>query len=313
MTKASVILCSTIIPTIGRASLARTVESALAQEIIPESYEIIVVNDSGAPLPPGQWQQSPRVTVVHTNRRERSVAYNVGAAVAKGKYLHIIADDDYLLPGGISALIGLAERTNRTWVIGAAKLVDDTGAFLRIEQPQIEGNFFAGFLVGEALSMCTSLIRSDAFFRVGGFNPLIVVGEDRDLGCRIALTSDIAYTEQVVACLRVTGATGSTTDFSRLRSASRMIREHAIDAPGSLERLQDSVRDNLYLRGRVFRNYLLSAILNLQAGRVFLAFSRVLCSARVAFPYFFAPRLWQGALEIRLEGYRDLHRKTTEW
>ena len=48
-------------------------------------FEVIVVNDSGQPLPDMDWQHCPRVRVIDTNRRERSVARNTGAAIAQGK------------------------------------------------------------------------------------------------------------------------------------------------------------------------------------------------------------------------------------
>src|SRR5690242_13472696 len=81
-------LCSTIIPTINRPTLTRSVESALAQGIDPRQHEIIVVNNSGGPLREEGWISSPNVTVVNTNRTKISFTHNVGAALAKGKYLH---------------------------------------------------------------------------------------------------------------------------------------------------------------------------------------------------------------------------------
>ena len=51
--------CSTVIPTIGRDSLERTVRSALDQDI--DDHEVIVVNDSGHPLGPGAWTDDGRV------------------------------------------------------------------------------------------------------------------------------------------------------------------------------------------------------------------------------------------------------------
>lgn len=102
--------CTTIIPTIGRDTLARTVESALAHELDPETYEIIVINNSGKPLPAADWQQSPRVQIITTNQVGRAIGSNVGAALARGKYLHFLHDDDFLYPGAIKALLEAAEK-----------------------------------------------------------------------------------------------------------------------------------------------------------------------------------------------------------
>src|SRR5688572_30916233 len=92
---------STIIPTVGRDTLARAVHSVLSQSSEKCDFEVIVVNDSGKPLPQQEWQSSTRVQVINTNRRERSVARNTGAALARGKYLHFLDDDDWLFPDAL--------------------------------------------------------------------------------------------------------------------------------------------------------------------------------------------------------------------
>ena len=63
--------CSTIIPTIGRPSLSRTVESVLNQAFSEDSFEVIVVNDSGEKLDSHDWEHSERVQIIQTSRRER--------------------------------------------------------------------------------------------------------------------------------------------------------------------------------------------------------------------------------------------------
>src|SRR5690242_6377540 len=119
------ILCSTIIPTINRPTLTRAVESALEQNIAPGRHELIVVNNSGDLLPQEHWQTSPNVTIVNTNRTKISFTHNVGAAVAKGKFLHFLHDDDYLLPGGLKALLDAAQTSDSLWIYGALNRIDD--------------------------------------------------------------------------------------------------------------------------------------------------------------------------------------------
>lgn len=67
---------STIIPTIGRAILPRAVHSVLNQEFDADDFEVIVVNDSGKPLPEEEWQKSSRVRMIETQRREWCAARN---------------------------------------------------------------------------------------------------------------------------------------------------------------------------------------------------------------------------------------------
>jgi len=286
-------LCSTIIPTVNRPSLERAVKSVLAQDLDPTEHEIIVVNDSGNPLPPAAWLAGPMVTIINTNRRERSVACNTGAAVAAGKYLKILHDDDYLFPGALRALTDLAEQTGCAWVYGALNRVDNDDVFMSLDQPQVKGNLLALLLGGECLHPGASLINREAFFRVGGFDPLLKVREDYDLECRLALAGDFAGTEHVVVGVRI-GRTGSTTRWERVTLEHRMVREKTLDAAGALTRISASIAGDPHLGGRVARAYLFSAGLNLRARRFFTSCSRLCTLFRVSAPYLVKPQFWQG-------------------
>ena len=76
----------------------------------------------GQLLPDMDWQHSEQVRVLNTNRRERSVARNTGAAVAKGKYLHFLDDDDILLPGALEAFWSLDESARLDGYTAAIRL-----------------------------------------------------------------------------------------------------------------------------------------------------------------------------------------------
>jgi hypothetical protein len=289
-------LCSTIIPTINRPYTERAVKSALAQDLDPESHEIIVVNDSGKPLPDVEWLKSSQITILNTNRTERSVACNTGAAVATGKYIKILQDDDYLLPGALRTLIDVAETSGCAWVYGASNRVDDDDVFMSVNRPEVKGNLFAHSAVGDCFHLSVSLIRRDAFFEVGCFDPLINTSEDVDLQWRIAMISDFDCTDQVVAGIRVGVWGNTTTNWSKKQSDSRKVRERALDAPGALARMLDSVKGDVNLRGRSCRAYLVSAILNLQAGHVVKATSHLFPVLPLAGFYVFQPAFWRGLL-----------------
>src|SRR5258706_696371 len=186
------LFCSTIIATIGRATLNRAGESVLCQEC-DQPHEVIVVNDTGQPLPPADWQQAARVKVVDTARHERSVARNTGAAIARGKYLHFLDDDDWLLPEALQALKELAQQAEENaWLYGSTQLVDRQGNPLIELHHGLNGNCFVQVLAGEWIPLQASLIPAEAFFEVGGFDLRLSGSEDIDLCRRIALTHDLA-------------------------------------------------------------------------------------------------------------------------
>ncbi|OQA20035.1 MAG: Glycosyl transferase family 2 [Chloroflexi bacterium ADurb.Bin360] len=288
-------ICSTIIPTIGRDTLMQSVQSALAQDVPAGEYEIIVVNDSGQPLELAAWLAERGVRVIDANRCRLNFVCNLGAAVAKGKYLKFLHDDDYLLPGGLRALVESAERTGATWVVGGSQVLDDGGGVLfTIDRPGLSGNWFATSVVGEVVHMSDCLISRQAFMEVGGFDPQVKISEDRDLECRLSLQGDVASTNHVVACVRVSGSAGSAYDFSNIVIYSRLVRERAFDAPGAFARIIDSVRSSAYLRGRTVRGYLYSGVLNLLARKVWLAGSRFTCGLRLANWHVVQPAFWRG-------------------
>lgn len=120
--------CSTIIPTIGRPTLSKAVYSVLEQSFAADNFEVIVVNDTGRPLPEAGWQTSNKVQVITTNQRERSVARNTGAAIARGKYLHFLDDDDWLLPGALEHFWALSRQAgDAVWLYGGTQIVDTAG------------------------------------------------------------------------------------------------------------------------------------------------------------------------------------------
>lgn len=265
--------CSTIIPTIGRPELSRAVDSVLNQQFTKADFEVIVVNDSGHPLPPADWQQSKQIRVLDTIMRERCVARNTGAAIAKGEYLHFLDDDDWLLPGAMESFWKLMlSGTDAAWLYGAAQLVDRQGRPIIQLHHRMRGNCFIQVMAGEWIPLQTSIIKTKAFFQVGGFHPLVPGVEDIDLCRRIALHLELDYTNEVVACKGM-GVEGSVTNHESVPLYSRWAREKILSEPGVFKRMRESTTTS-YWHGRFVRAFLTSAVWNLQRKNVFVAFSR---------------------------------------
>lgn len=239
------ILCTTIIPTVGRTTLARAVRSALDQDLGPDQHQIIVVNDSGQPLPAEAWQQSPQIEILSTNRCERSVARNVGVAVALGKYLHFLDDDDNLLPGGLPTLLKVAEISGCSRVYGGYQIVNPATGVTQVISPHIRGDILAYLVAGETMPWGASLLQRQLFYQLDGFDTTLSVREDYDLECRAALHGEVACTQKVVACFRV-GTSVSTTDWSRLAYVTHRIRERVFLSPHALPRILAGAREAPY-------------------------------------------------------------------
>jgi glycosyltransferase involved in cell wall biosynthesis len=273
--------CSTIIPTVGRTKLARAVRSVLDQQLPDGDFELIVVNDSGQPLPMAEWQHDVRVQVINTNRRERCVARNAGASVAQGAYLHFLDDDDWLLPDGLAQLRALAQASPSIgWLYGATDLYDRHGNKVIELHNELQGNCFAQVMAGEWIPMASSLVSTQAFFAAGGFNHTALYAEDSDLARRVLLHEDLAYTPIRIACMEMGIERNSQIAVDQMRN-SQLAREDVLCQSGVLRRMRASA-STTYLRGRIVRLYLTSSIWNVRHGRWDIAAQR-LCTGLVQF------------------------------
>lgn len=115
---------SVIIPTLGRERLASAVRSVLMQG---EDVEILVINDSGAPLDRSGLGDS--VIVIDTpGRQGAAAARNAGLERASGEFLAFLDDDDEWLRGHLAdALRVFAERPDVDLYSCRSLVVDETG------------------------------------------------------------------------------------------------------------------------------------------------------------------------------------------
>jgi glycosyltransferase involved in cell wall biosynthesis len=288
---------STIIPTINRPTLSRAVQSVLDQDFNADDFEVIVVNDSGKPLSEAAWQGSRCVRVINTNRRERSVARNTGAAIANGEYLHFLDDDDLLLPGALNAFWELSRKdAEADWLYGSWRVVDNVGSTIDEFHPGLTGNIFALLIAGEGLPLQASLLKTKSFFSAGGYDPTpsLTGVEDRDIGRRIAFLGNIAYTPVIVAQVRI-GEEGSSTNWKAIAEGDRWGREKALQAQGALSRIRNSAHSS-YRCGRASRAYLASMAWNLRRRNLLVATDRLLSGlslSLIGLP-FFSKKYWVG-------------------
>lgn len=295
---------STIIPTIGRSTLSRAVYSVLDQDFEAEDCEVIVVNDSGKDLPVESWQNRHNVCVLSTNRLNRSIARNTGAAIATGRYLHFLDDDDWMLPGAFEAFWDVTRHSSAAWFHGGFSMVDNLGAKIADIFHDESGNCFINLISWEWLPLQASIVDANAFFKVGGFAMLESLNggfEDIHLTRQIAVNYEFLNIPKLVACIR-SGDAGSTTNFAGMFSQNQESREKILKLPGSYQRLISSARDNPtrngYWQGKVVYYLLGSAVRNFRARRLFTAGSRTLFALvglLTAGPYLFRAEFWHGA------------------
>ena len=89
--------------------LHKCVDSLLAQDLLPDEYEIILVDD-GSPDHCGEIcdryaAEHSNIKVIHRENGGLSAARNSGIDVAQGKYIQFVDSDDFLEPNVLKSLV----------------------------------------------------------------------------------------------------------------------------------------------------------------------------------------------------------------
>jgi hypothetical protein len=205
------------------------------------------------------------------------MARNTGAAISLGRYLHFLDDDDLLLPGALEALRQTTQESDADWVYGRTMLVDRMGMPQLVLNQNHQGYLFVQAMAGEWIPLQSSLIRAQAFFDAGGFDPQLSGPEDIDLQRRIAFSGSFACTQAITARVAM-GSSGSATDWTRHASAAQQARESVLRQGGCWGRLRRSAAEASehtgYWRGRIARLYLTSFVWNLRQRQTMIAVNR---------------------------------------
>jgi glycosyltransferase involved in cell wall biosynthesis len=286
------IFCTCIIPTVGRDSLSRAVGSVLSQSLTDANFEIIVVNDSGKPLSGQAWQASDKVHIINTIHRERSVARNTGAALARGRYLHFLDDDDWIAADAYQHFWDLSRRTGAVWLYGMTQLFDRQLEPTIVLRHAMNGNQLLAVMAGEWIPLQASLIERNTFLQAGGFNPLLTGPEDIDLLRRILITGDLAESPNLTACV-IRGEAGSTTNYRVHSTQSRRAREGILETGHIFKRMRATANDAFW-QSRLLRIYLTSVIWNIRNRQVFTAASRAMYALAA---------LWHGGVNLFRPGF----------
>ncbi|HSE36868.1 MAG TPA: glycosyltransferase family 2 protein [Blastocatellia bacterium] len=203
----SEVTVSVVIPTHNRAeSIATTLEVLGRQDLPPDDYEIIVVDDgSTPPVRLNAKSKGPACSLVRLEGVERSLARNHGAAVAAGDILLFLDDDMTVGFDFLNAHLRAHEEWPEALVVGSVRLPDEALAtpFGRFRQdleqrgtPRLRG-------LASARNFCTAAnmsISRELFLRLGGFDASVFSGEDQDLALRhTARGGQIAFIPEALA------------------------------------------------------------------------------------------------------------------
>ena len=192
---------SIIIPTRNRPErLAQTLSLLRSQDLPASEYEIVVVDDGSAPavLVP-KAESGPRLKLVRLEESERSASRNAGAAAAQGKVLVFVDDDMTVATDFLYSHLFAHHKWPQALVVGSVRLPNGATprTFVRFRQriedgvvPRVPGPVpIRNFCAAANMSISRELFQD-----IGGFDPMLVSGEDQDFALRhTALGREIVF------------------------------------------------------------------------------------------------------------------------
>jgi hypothetical protein len=201
------------------------------------------------------------------------------------------------LPGALEAFWQLDQISEVAWMYGCYQSMDDTNQIMGVYYPTVEGDFFAESVAGELIPLQASLLSTERYFEVGGFDPTFIIVEDYDLARRFTFSTVIGRTPELVARIR-TGREGSTGDWSSFPRQEFVSREKTLNQPLVYSRLETAIAGRGYWRGRIGRIYLASLVRNIKLRQPLIAFDRLVAFLLLTRYFILSPEYWRGLRRI---------------
>src|SRR6266516_7824693 len=223
---------SVMIPTYNpRADyLQETLRSVIDQDPGPEQMQIEVIDDHstyGLAAQTVARVGGGRVTF-HAESQNRGLAntWNRCAERARGHWVHLLHQDDFVLPGFYDRLRKGAEQSDAGALFCRCATVNSNGHWIAISELQRESagllNDWHSRITVEQLIRCPAIVvRRVVYERLGGFLPRLHFTPDWEMWQRIASQFAFWFEPSILACYRL----HSDSATSRMRPAGADVRE----------------------------------------------------------------------------------------
>ncbi|WP_394065196.1 glycosyltransferase [Alcaligenes sp. WGS1538] len=213
---------SVILTTFNRPDLLRHALQSLADQQFRD-FEVIVVNDHGSPVESVlEGLDFPVTYLCLGSNQGLSAARNAGIAVARGRYLCYLDDDDIYLPGHLAALheafLAKPDALVYTDVVYVQeRLEGDRRVELGRSFPTAHDGFDRDLLfVRNYIPVNTWAHPRAILDRTGGFDISLSAFEDWDMLLRlVSVPLDVAHVEQVTAEVRQRAQAGGDHMLAR--------------------------------------------------------------------------------------------------
>ena len=191
---------SLIIPTYNRGKmLVSCVETLLVLDYPKEKLEIIVVDDA-SPISVDLVSYKPLVRVIRLDQNSGpGAARNIAVKEAQGEIIAFLDDDCLADKDWLKTLVACFHNTEIAAVgvrVESASLSRPLDKYEQVQSPLLMGDSQRKVRKGGSLSYlatCNLLVRKKSLVDLGGFDPLLRVGEDVDLCWRLLAKGEQIY------------------------------------------------------------------------------------------------------------------------
>lgn len=229
---------SVMIPTFNPKNfIFESLESVLSQFPGKEKMQIEIVDDCSDKVNIPKLIGDLGKGIISYHRLPKNVGHSFNFTEAlrrsKGRYIHILHDDDLVKPGFYKKFEEIFETYPD---IGAAycrqEYIDDEGKFLFNSEPDRENtgileNALIKLAERQRVQYCAMVVKRSTYEKTGGFIRKNISCEDWEMWVRIASMFKIAYEPEILAAYRIHKASMSLIDM-RTGQDMRFLRE-AVD------------------------------------------------------------------------------------
>jgi predicted O-linked N-acetylglucosamine transferase (SPINDLY family) len=195
------------------AYLLECLASVLAQWPGADAMEIVVMDDASPSPEIAELVRGLGQGIVRYYRNPENCGlpgnWNVGVSLSRGQWIHLLHDDDFILPGFYTRLQSRLESSPER--VGAAFTgyanLDEAGKVVFSQQVYgdqagIAADFIQRIGVANPLNMSAVVIRREIHETLGGYHPELTYTSDWELYKRIAAAYAWWYEPEILACYR---------------------------------------------------------------------------------------------------------------
>jgi glycosyltransferase involved in cell wall biosynthesis len=223
---------SVIIPTYNRcAMLFEAIDSVLAQSF--QAFELIVIDDGSTD---GTAEQLMRlgetIRIERIEHRGPAAARNRGVALADAPLIAFLDSDDLWAPTKLERQLAFMRtnpgcaisQTNEIWIRNGRRV--NPGGRHR----KRAGDIFIDSLRTCLISMSATMMRTDLFRSLGGFDEIMTAAEDYDLWLRILVDHEAGLLDEPLVTRRgghrdQTSATTPAIDRFRILALAKLLAD----------------------------------------------------------------------------------------